>query len=213
MPDEHDDQRDDDQRDDDGDAGAPATPPAATAGAPATIEDAIAALDRERAELAEVRREAAKRRSRERELEAELETIRAAGLTESERALAEAKRAGADERDAEWRERYLREAVTAAAGGKMRDPDDAYGLLEAAGATRELRELEPDAMRDAARSHVERLVEAKPYLGPEVDELSGRPLSGALTPGVRDRQSAGGQGDDSSDWLRRSARKRAARGG
>ena len=209
MPD--DEQRDDELEPDAGDAGAPATPPAA-AGSPATIEDAIAALERERLELAEVRREAAKRRSRERELEAELETMRAAGLTESERAIAEAKRAGAAERDAEWRELYVREAVTAAAGGKMRDPDDAFGLLER-DALVELRELEPAAMREAARGHVERLVEAKPYLGPEVDELSGRTLSGALTPGVRDRQAAGGAEPGADDWLRRSARKTTRRAG
>lgn len=177
--------------------------------APTTLEAANAALERERKELAEVRKEASKRRTRERELERELETLKTQGLSDAEKAIADAKRAGADERDAEWRDRYLREAVTAAAGGKLRDPDDAFGLLEAAGVLGELRELEPERMRDGARSHVDKLLEAKPYLGADGNELAGR-TAGALTAGVRGRRESGSGGDgDDSDWLRRASRKRS----
>lgn len=188
------------------------TTPAPSSGTPASLEAALVALDAERERVNEARKEAGDRRKRERELERELETLRTQGLSESEKAIADAKRSGAAERDAEWTARYLREAVTAAAGGKLRDPDDAYGLLEANGALVELRELEPDRMREAARTHVDKLLESKPYLAVAAGETDGGRSFGALTAGVRGRLEGGGGAGDESDWLRKAARRRGAGG-
>jgi hypothetical protein len=193
-------------------AAEPVTEPAAptsssSSGTPATLEAALVELDRERREVADARKEAGDRRKREQALERELEKLRTQGLSESEKAIADAKRAGAEERDALWRDRYLREAVTAAAAGKLRDPDDAYGHLYGAGELDELAAVDPEKMREEARKRVDALLEAKPYLAvePAVDPATA--AAGALTSGVRGRLEPGAT--DSGDWLRDAARKRS----
>jgi hypothetical protein len=191
------------QDDDAGDAGGQDD-----SGKPATLEAALEQLDAERRAHSATRKEATKHRRQRGEAERELEQLRTQGLSDAERVVAEAKRAGRDEAEGEWRDRYLREAVTAAAGGKLRDPDDAYGLLEAAGELGELRELEPEKMRGAAGGRVDKLLEAKPYLAAE--DGGREPARGALTGGVQRRLSGregGGSSEDTSAWLRRAARR------
>lgn len=92
---------------------------------------------------------------------AELEKLRKASMTDTEKAIAEAKAEGRQAAMAEANQRLLRSEIRAAAAGKLADPDDAPlllgdldGFLDAQG--------EPNTK--AISSAIDGLVKAKPYL-------------------------------------------------
>jgi hypothetical protein len=118
-------------------------------------EGGIKALEAER----EARRAAEKAA---RDAQAELDKIRKAGMSEQERAVAEAKAAGRNEALAEVTDRLVRSEIRAAAAGKLADPGDAAALLG------DLKRFVKDGDVDdkAIASAIDELVKAKPYLAP-----------------------------------------------
>jgi hypothetical protein len=181
-----DDQQDDDQRDDD------------------QQDDELELIRNDpagaRKTITALRGEAMEARRRLRKLEGELERLKREGLSEQERAVAEAEARGREQALAEAGTKLLEAQVRAAAAGKLRDPDDAVRYLD----LRELVELDEDERELGKR--IDKLVEAKPYLGADNGE---RPRVGARSQGARTAPGGTKQTDaDGSAWLRKAARRR-----
>ena len=117
-------------------------------------ESGLRALQREREAAAEARREADAAK-------AELETLRAAQMTDTDKALAAAKAEGAAEVSAKFAARVLLSEIRVAAAGKLADPNDAVRLLDLTKFT-----VTDDGTVDttAITSAIDELVIAKPYL-------------------------------------------------
>lgn len=157
------------------------------------------ALERER----EARRAEAERR---RALEAELATLREQQLPDAERALAAARREGADEARAELTKslgrRLVEAEVLAAAAGKLVDPEAAVRFLE-------LDELVNDDLsvdRKAVAGALDELLKAKPYLA----ATGTRRAPGSADQGPRETAPATGAAFV-NDQLRRAIAGRGAR--
>lgn len=182
---QHDD--DDEQHDDDVDAELEAI-----RSDPAAAKKTIAALH---AEAADFRRKL-------RKAEVELEKARTEGLSEQERAVAEAELRGRQAAEAESGRRLLEAQVLAAGAGKLRDPADAVRYLDLDG----LLELDEDD-RDLEK-RVAKLVDEKPYLGlSDNGDSSGRRV-GVQSQGARTKPGETKSADaDGSAWLRKAARR------
>jgi hypothetical protein len=160
---------------------------------PAAAKKTIAALH---AEAAEFRRKL-------RKAEADLERAKTEGLSEQERAVAEAELRGRQAAEAEAGRRLLEAELRAAAAGKLQDAGDALRYLDLDA----LLEAEPDE-RELAKA-VDKLVEEKPYLAVVTKDEGGRRV-GVQSQGARTKP--GGTKDtdaDGSAWLRKAARREA----
>lgn len=141
----------------DGGTGATGTQAGATqakgGGDEALGDGGIAALraEREAKSTAERERDAARQ---------ELEDLKAKHQTAEEKAITDARKAGADEATLAANRRIVRSEVKAAAGGKLTDPGDAAGLL--GDLDRFIVKGEVD--EKAIASAIDDLVKAKPYL-------------------------------------------------
>lgn len=95
----------------------------------------------------------------------ELDELKAAQLTEQEKAVKEARDEGLAEGLKNGNQRLIRAEVIAAAAGKVADPEDAYAILTANGALAGL-EVDTDGHVDTAAisAAVDELVKAKPHL-------------------------------------------------
>lgn len=137
---------------------APATPPFTdppTAPVPPELGDAgKAALEAER----KARRDA---EARARKADEELERIRTANLSESEKAIAEARKAGADEARAGTLRRLVEAEVRAAAAGRLADPGDAVRLIDV---DQFIPKGDEDIDTQAIIGKLNELTAAKPYL-------------------------------------------------
>jgi hypothetical protein len=174
--------------------------------APATLEAALEALTASQKAHAHVQRESAQRRRKIAELERELATVREQGMSESERAVEAARREEREKVERVAAERIVRADVRAAAANRLRDPTDALAHLDVG----ELADLDDDEREVAIARELDRLLEAKPYLGRDGngDEESTRGVP-AGSQGARDRAARGRtrEAPDSSDWLRKAARQ------
>jgi hypothetical protein len=172
---------------------------------PQTVEELRAALEAEQRERAELHREAGRRRRHERELEQELEQLRAANLSENERAVEDARREGREAAEREASARIVRADVRAAAASRLRDPDDALAHLD----VDELAGLDDDARGAAIASALDELIERKPYLAAAGGGDEDGERTGVLSQGSRTRRARGDEagGSDSSAWLRKAARR------
>lgn len=165
------------------------TPPAAPAEETDDLGDAgkkALAAERTAAKAAEKRAKAA---------ESELEKLRLANASESEKALAAAKAEGRTEALTVANGRLLRAEVKAAAAGVLQDPDDAVSMIDL-----EQFEIDDDGNVDikAITAEVQRLAKAKPYLaaGAKPTALPG----GGATPST---------GQSMDDLIRAAARGRS----
>lgn len=102
----------------------------------------------------------AKERSARKQLQSELEQLRQASMSETEKAIAQAKAEGRESALKEIGDRIVRAEVKAAATGKLADPDDAIHLLDMAG----LVQADGTVDSKAVSSAIDALVAAKPYL-------------------------------------------------
>lgn len=143
-------------------------------------------------------------RKRWEKAERELAELRRSQMSESEKAVAEAKAAGRQEAMAEVSGRLLAAEVRAAAAGKLADPADAVRLLDfdALDLVNDDGTVKPKEVESA----IDDLIKAKPYLAPS----SAAPSPTRPPQGARD----GGQGGDQKpDDFLRSVVKRARAGG
>lgn len=139
----------------------------------------------------------AKERDRRQALEAELEAEKSKHKTEHEKALDEAKKAGAAEAELAANRRIVRSEVKAAAGGKVSDPEDAAALL--GDLDRFIVKGEVDTKAIAAA--IDELVKSKPYLA-----ASSGKKPAALPGGGKDQAASGSSFNDE-------IRRRIHRGG
>jgi hypothetical protein len=132
---------------------------------------------------------------RAKQLEAELETLRAGTMSETEKAIEKAKKEGRAEAGAAFNKRLVQAEVRAAAAGKLADPEDAIRFLD-------LDEFkvadEGDVDKKAITKALEDLVKQKPYLA-----------AGATRPtGDADQGARGGPAGSSMNDLIRNAIRR-----
>lgn len=170
----------------------PETPPAKPA-ATAPPDDGLgdagkAALEAER----RARRDADKALK---SVQAELEKLRTANMSESERAVAEARAEGRKEAFAESTSRLARAELRAVAAGKLADPDDAAALI---GDLSQFVTASGDVDTKAMTSAIDVLVKAKPYLAPQAAKAAPLPGGGA-TPS---------NGVSFDNWIRDAAKGR-----
>lgn len=128
---------------------------------------------------------ARKHEKAEKAAKAELDKLRAASMSEQEKAVAEARAEGRAEAAKSANERLLRAEVRSLAAPILADPDDAVHLLDLSG-------YEPDESgeydRKAIQSDLNALVKNKPYLGTQ-------PGSGSGEGGPRGRPSTSPEDD------------------
>ncbi len=172
---------------------APEPSPAAPAPAAKPADDGLgdggkAALESER----RARREADKALK---SLQAEHDKLRAATMTESEKAVVEARAEGRKEALAEATSRLAKAELRAVAAGKLADPDDAAALI---GDLSQFVTSTGDVDTKAMSSAIDVLVKAKPYLAPQTAKTAPLPGGGA-TP------SSGASFDN---WIRDAAKGR-----
>lgn len=132
-----------------------------------------------------LRRENAKYRTRAKEMQAELEKLREATLSEQERAISDAQKQARAEAEAEYLPMLMNMKVKVLATGILRDPDDA----------RLLTDLPIDADDAAIVEALHRLVEEKPHLGVEQQPAS------VIAQGRRGGSVSGPT--DGNSWLRK----------
>lgn len=125
-----------------------------------------------------------------RKTQKELEKAKQTGMTDAEKAIADARAEARESAFKEANQRLLKAEVRALAAGVLADPDDAVHLLD-------LSRYEPDRDGDfdtkAIRADLAALVKSKPYLG-------ARPGNGSGEGGPR---GGAGSGDfNGNDWLR-----------
>lgn len=121
-----------------------------------------------------------KARSRQWEKEAkaakaELDKIRAANMTETERAVELAREEGRKAALSEVTDRLISAEIRTAATGKLADPTDAEPMLRAAGLNDALVDKDGNADPKAIAAALERLLKMKPHLAVAAP---GRPLPG-----------------------------------
>ena len=147
------------------------------------------ALDQER----KARRDAERALKRQ---EAELEKLRTAQLSETERAVAEAKAAGRAEALQEANAKLVKAEAIAAAAGKLRDPELAASLL---GNLEGYVDDSGDIDGERIAADIDELVTARPYLG--VDKTP--PAAGDDTPPpVKGTVSGGPKGEQATTFKR-----------
>lgn len=94
--------------------------------------------------------------------EAELEKLRNASKSDQEKALDEARKQGATETAAQFRDRIKRAEIRALAAGKFADPEDAIKLLELD--DDDIFDDEGEVQTSALKTALEDLLERKPHL-------------------------------------------------
>lgn len=156
-------------------------------------------------DLRQVRFELSKWRKLANERDAELKKVQEATATDSEKAIATARKEGYDEAVGKYKSMLFAADVRAAAGGVLADPEDAAKLLdfdaiEVDGEGRPVSKSVKDAL--AA------LVKEKPYLAakPQPGNGNGGGFGGSADQGARTTQVA-----DASSWLRGLARSQTGR--
>lgn len=169
------------------DTPAPAVPPVpAPAPAPAPDPDPVLRPEGEQALAAwkDRAKAAEKDAKRANDAEAELAKLRAASMSDTEKAVAAAKAEGRTEALSTVNGRLLRAEVKAAAAGKLADPDDACSMIDL-----DQFKVGDDGNVDtsAIAKAIDVLVKAKPYLasGAKPGALPGggaTPANGAMTP-------------------------------
>jgi hypothetical protein len=152
--------------------------------------------------IAALHAEAAEFRRKLRKAESELEHVKTEGLSEQERAVAEAELRGRQTADAEHGRKLLEAQLRAAAAGKLQDPADAIRYLDV-GAL-----LEDDADERELEKRVAKLVEEKPYLAANGGAGGDGKRVGVQSQGARTAPGGTKETDgDSSAWLRKAVRK------
>lgn len=151
----------------------PATPPAEPPAPAAELGDAgKRALDEERSA-----RKAAEKQARD--AQAELDKLRQASMSDTEKAVAKARAEGKAEAFQDATTRLVRAEVRAAAANKLADPSDAIGLLDLDSFVDANGEVDTKAITSA----IDALVTSKPYLGARPGNGSGEGgPRGAATP-------------------------------
>lgn len=179
-----------------GDPPAPPAPPAPpTPPAPAPSGDEPLRDEGKRALEAERTARAAAERDAKAAL-AELEQLRTKHQTDEEKALADAKKEGAQEVTAAANARIIKAEVSALAGGKLADPTDAPLHLD----LKQFTVAEDGSVdRKAITSVIDELVKSKPYLAAKPNRPGGNAGGGP--------QNDGGDGNEQSvdDWIRKQA--------
>jgi hypothetical protein len=135
----------------------------------------------EATQLAEARQADRAKAQRIRALEAELENTRRQGMSEQDKAIAEATTAARAAAETEWSGRYLKLRLERLAATKLADPSDAVSLLDTSEFTHET----PDG--DIAK-RIDELLVAKPYLAAKpsglAPQLDRGPQNGQPKPGT-----------------------------
>ena len=160
------------------------------------VEAANSEAAARRHELTEARQALADR-------ERQLTELRQQQESDQERLVREAEERGATQRESELAPRILEADLAIAAAGRLRDPQDAVGLLSPAAREELLGIADTSARRSRAVTLIGELVEAKPYLGLEEKNDRQGPL---VTQGGRSRQPSRVEGTP-DDWLRGKARR------
>jgi hypothetical protein len=190
---QHDDEQNDEQNDDEQNDDGAEEELEAIRSDPASARKTIKALSTEAGDY----------RRKLRKAELELERARTEGLSEQERAVAEAELRGRQEASAEHGRKLLEAQLRAAAAGKLQDPGDALRYLD----LEALLDEELDDRELAKR--VDRLVEDKPYLAVANGDAGGKRV-GVRSQGARTAPGGTKEADaDGSAWLRKAARKSA----
>lgn len=146
--------------------------------------------------------EAADYRKRLRTVQTELDELKRTGLSDQERAVAEAEARGRQAAEEAYARRTLEAEIRATAAGKLQDPADAIRYLDVAAL---LEHDERDRDRELGKA-IEKLVEDKPYLavsdnGQQSSRGVPRGSQGArTTPGGATSADA-----DGNAWLRKAA--------
>ncbi len=174
--------------------GAGASDPPATGNGAAT-DDGRGGKEAILADLARERDARQAETKRAKQLEAELDKLRAGAMSETEKAIEQAKKEGRAEAGATYNKRLVQAEVRAAAAGKLADPEDAIRFLD-------LDQFKVDDDGDVDKKPItkalEDLVKAKPYLS-----------AGATRPtGDADQGARGGPAGSSMNDLIRSALRR-----
>jgi hypothetical protein len=137
--------------------------------------------------------------------EQELEELRKAHESEQERVVREAEERGKQAAAGEYAPRLLEADLAIAAAGRLRDPQDAVGLISSE-ARQELLELrDREARRKRADAVIEELLEAKPYLAAERSDDRGK---GLVTQGARSSGWPSRSATNPDEWLRERSKKR-----
>jgi hypothetical protein len=161
-------------------------------------------LDRANSEAATRRRETRAAERRAEEAERKLAEVEKSAMSDTEKAVAEAREEGYRAAMAEVGTRELRAYVREAAAGKLRDPADAVRLLDL-DALAEVKEDDRDA---AIRDAIDHLIGSKPYLA--LDTNGARGPASLITQGARSGATPdpGAAASSPDEWIRRSARTR-----
>jgi hypothetical protein len=146
----------------------------------------------------ELRAENARTRTALRDRDARIEELERQNQSETERAIADARRDTEREIRGEYDAKLRAAALRAAGAGVLHDPEDAVRYIDPG-------RLGPDEGRwaDKAAKAVDDLLGERGYLAAK---SNGEPARGLISAGGR-----GGPGDtkaDSSEWLRKAARRR-----
>lgn len=113
------------------------------------------------------------------QIKEELDGIKAANQSDSEKAISEAKKAGEDEATTKYLTRLLQSEVKAAAAGLgFHDPADAHQYIDQEAVIGKDGEIDADALASA----IAKVAESKPYL---VKTAEGAPSAGDAGIGVR----------------------------
>lgn len=182
--------------------GAPATPPANTSTGQVPPETKAADTD---PYVEELRRENAKWRKQLRDRENELEKVKTASLPDQEKAIAEAKAAGAAEYQNRWRAAVLDNAALTALAEKQ------VVATELALRALDLSDLDIDPTtgrvdRAALEAKIDDLVKRYPMLAPDAPPPGVGPITGADQRRVQANQLVKGPGESEKDALNRLAR-------
>lgn len=158
-----------------------------------------------RRRVEEANAEAAARRHELKAMREELETLKRERESDAERLTREAEERGAERAAGEYAPRLLEADLAIAAAGRLRDPQDAVGLIRASEREELLGLTDRDERRKRADAIISALLEAKPYLAADTDNGKG---GGLVTQGARSGGAPGRSAKSPDDWLREEARRR-----
>lgn len=161
-------------------------------------------VDRANNQAATRRRELASVREQLDARDRELQELRQAHESEQEKAVREAEERGALQATQTLAPRLLEADLAIAAAGRLRDPQDAAGLLPRETLDALLRVEETSERRKLADAAIADLLEAKPYLA--TDDANGSKGGGLVTQGGRSGGQPTGVVKSPDEWLRGSKR-------
>lgn len=140
-------------------AGAPPAPPAPAAATPPPGDEPLGEPGKRALEAERAARKVAEQQAKD--LQAQIDEIRKAQMTDAEKAVAEAEARGRTAAEAEWLERHAKDQIALAAAGKLADPMDATAFIPISDV------LAADGKRvdhDRLNTALDGLLKAKPHL-------------------------------------------------